>query len=87
MSKTKTTKRGPGRPGNRAMQFAARFCAMTQGYTENHARALLREDVSNLSAHDWYVIARALSLPSIETVEDFTDILQELGVGKAWRPR
>jgi hypothetical protein len=69
------------------MQFAARFMAMTQGYTDNHARALLRDEgKSHLSANDWYVVARALDIEDIETVDDFTEVLQELGVGVGWKP-
>ena len=76
-----------GRPANRAMQYAARFMAMTQGYTDNHARALLRDECkSHLSPADWYVVARGLELEETQTLEDFTAVLQELGVGRGWSP-
>ena len=87
MSKTAPNRRPAGRPGNRTMQYAARFMAMTQGYTENHARAMLRDEgKSHLSPDDWYVVARGLELEETQTLEDFTAALQSLGVGKGWSP-
>lgn len=67
------------------MQYAARLMAMTQGYTENHARALLRDEgLGHLSGDSWYLVARALEVEGIDTVEDFTAAVQELGIGKDW---
>lgn len=86
MTKTEPNRRRAGRPGNRTMQYAARLMAMTQGYTENHARAMLRDEgKSHLSPDDWYIVARGLELEETQTLENFTAALQEAGLGKDWR--
>lgn len=75
-----------GRPGNLTMQFAARFMAMTQAMSENHARALLRDEgKSHLSPDDWYTICRAIELPEIKDLQHFTEVMQELGIGVGWK--
>lgn len=77
MSKTKNR---AGRPGNRSMQFGARLLSIKGGYSENHSRALLREEgFAHLSATDWYVVARAIEIGGIETADDFERFIKSIG--------
>ena len=77
MSKPAKPNRRAGRPGNRAMQFAARLLSIKGAYSDNHSRFLLREEgFSHLSATDWYVVARAIEL-SMDTVEEFEEFVRE----------
>ena len=78
MSKPAKPKKRAGRPGNLAMQFGARLLMHNSGFTEHHCRYLLREEgLSNLSAREWYAVARAIEL-GMENVEDFDELLRSI---------
>lgn len=72
------TPRRRGRPACRPFQFAARVLHYGSGWNEKYCRTLIDENVTELGAREWALIALAVD-EGCSTMAEFEAWLDEVG--------